>query len=431
MTRRSQSVTRRPTASSYTAFMDRLARAEEGSRQWTELAAGLVVLRAVDQWLRPTVPRADVYQCALPAAVARVEAIDSESELQTLLREVIDRLRAAIDRGTKATIQSLQSAVVAYGFALELNADWELALEGYMTALRVAPLLPRRMRTRMAADVNWRLAYIHRELGQFTVALRRYRRARALSVAIGWQEGELRADAGESKIIAARGDLPEAERRVQTAVRKAEAYGVPQVHASMLHDLATILGMRGDIAGAVSHCFRAYQLCPVSHAHARLRILADIGFGFFLLGMRDAARATFLEIIHRALDRRLRWIAATNLMELEAESGNASVFEYWRRRLTDEPMIPFVRAEFHLQLGYGKLALGRPDEARAAFEAALGIAAEYRYGRLLIAADDALKKLSRPPERTGAKVQLDASANGDVGEIAGIASALRAEFATS
>jgi tetratricopeptide (TPR) repeat protein len=412
------------------AFFDLLARLAPATHRGQEVAAGLIVLRMVDRWLQPPVPGIGIPDNAMQAAEREVARLAADSGHRQALREVLERLQAVARDPSGVAIRAVSEAVTAYGQRLEADAEWSAAIETYLHAQRVARLLDEPDRARLFAGLGLRIGMARRELGDFESAIETYRRAGADARRAGWREGELRAELGEAKVIAARGNLPEAERRAESIVERAASEGVVIAQAFALHELGTLVGMRGRVAQAVTYCFEAYKLTDGNDTERQL-ILCDIAFGFCLLGLHDAARDAFLALARKGVTRKLRWIAATNLIELAVSTGDAASFEHWHAWLDREPMTPFLRAEYQVQLGHGRLAFGRLQEAEVAFGRALEIAEEYGYGRLIFEAEAAFKSLESRRRHAVERIPHTDTSERDTYALAEIASAVRAELAAT
>src|SRR6185503_16115783 len=98
----------------------------------------------------------------------------------------------------------------------------------------------------------------------------------------------------------------------------------------------------------------AYDALAVTKAPSdRDRIVADLAAGFSELGMREAARDSYLLLLATAQTKWVRWQATINLMELASLDQVQDAFDSYAAELRKAPLGPWLRAHFLLLLGEG------------------------------------------------------------------------------
>jgi tetratricopeptide (TPR) repeat protein len=277
---------------------------------------------------------------------------------------------------------------MAYGRSLDLDAKWALAADVYETVIaHVHPV----EESDVAIAANLRHAYCMRSLGQLDQAANSYLTASQIADSISDLFGLLRAQIGAATIAKSRGNLPEAEALLDDAISRAREHQLDDVYAMALHDRADLAYLRGNYDMAIRVAYQALEGTrdPIN----RDRLLNDIATSFYMLGVRSAARDTYLIIESTAQEQYQRWVASINLMEIAANDGSRVVFERYHRVLENAGLPPALRAQFYLHAGEGYATLGEPEEAEAALRSGIETANAYGYHQVSFALETALGRI--------------------------------------
>ncbi|HEX3160030.1 MAG TPA: hypothetical protein VHQ45_16035 [Gemmatimonadaceae bacterium] len=399
-------------------FFEALAEQVEDTPDWKATSAGLLVLRLVDDWRErgPQAVRRNAW--GVHAVRLAVEAIDPGTPVRSILLGLVETVASA----ERVDVDLLAPHLMAYGRALDFDAQWELGADVMSTL--VSYIQPGE-HADVATDANMRLGYCHRMLGRLDEAAAAYGAAAHIAAASGDLVKVLRARVADAKLAMARGNLPDAEAILDEAIARAEANRLPAMRAIALHDRAAVAYARGDYEGAVSLAYDALR--DTEDPTARDRVLADIAATFTQLGVRSAARDALLVLAATAQEQYTRWMSAINLMELASLDGMELVFEQYRRELARAVLPPDLAASFQFSAGQGYRLLGRHDAARGAFQRAITIALRHRFNQIVFQAEESLAELDRGEQFAAAaavsvppSVRTVAHAMGELRELAGI-----------
>jgi tetratricopeptide (TPR) repeat protein len=226
----------------------------------------------------------------------------------------------------------------------------------------------------------------------------------------------LLSQVADAKISVARGNLPVAEQALDIAIEKARESAFSEVQGLALHERSAVAHLRGDYERAVRFAYQALGLLgsPV----ARDRVLGDLAASFIVLGVRSAARDALLVLAATAQDQYSRWVAAINLLELEAMDGCEPRFEDYRRQLDSSPLPPSLEAEYCLILGTTYRIFNKVEQARQALDRAIALATTHQYNQVLFRAEQSLRELS-----SGRPTKIDAAIAPPIG-VADVAEAI-------
>lgn len=347
------------------AFFEALARADEGSAEWSGMAAGLVVLRLVDAWADEEPARAGL---GLPGLPAVREAIGAMSEADTA-RAVLDGIVGALERSSSGDLSLVAPRLFAYGRSLDFDGRWRVAIDVYRTLLDYAHPL---MDADIATNASLRIGYCARVIGEWDDAAAGYDRAAEIALASGEEADFLRSRVGRANLAKDRGNIPEAEAMLDEVLERTARAELPDVRRIALHDRSAVAYLRGDHALAIRLAHEALALS--APGGGRDRLLADIGTYFAALGVREAARDAHLIVAHTALEQYARWSSTLSLLELAALDGVESAFDEYRRALASAPLPPDLGTRFHLYVARGEQGFGNTASALAEAERALALA---------------------------------------------------------
>lgn len=333
------------------AFFETLASLEEDSPRWTMVSAGLLVLRAFDDW----VERADALAGASTelAAVRRVVRQLPSGPMRALLDGILDELQSPDHRP-----QRVLPRLLAYGRALHFESEWALASSVTARVVELArELSGDDVHDDLTLDALQQLALTLRVQGRLEEAEATYTELERRAVAAGERARALRARIGQAKVWLSRGNLPTAERWLDDVVAEAQEHGLPMVAGIALHDRAAVAHARGDHALAVRLLFEAMRL--TEDPSSRDAMLGDIAANLISLGAYAPARDALVVLTLTAQEAIRRLAAEINLFELAIHEGNELAFEQHRRALAVQAMPPELEAHYHLYAARGLLAFGR------------------------------------------------------------------------
>jgi tetratricopeptide (TPR) repeat protein len=396
-------------------FFEDIAGREEGSPDWHASTAGLVVLRLVDTWLENGTNRSDV-EWSVRSVRCAIEAMSDGTTIRTILDRVVD----ALEEG-KPDFHVVVTPLMAYGKALEYDAQWTLAVDVYQSVL--AHLHPMEDSDASIA-AHLRLGQCYRHLNRIDDATDAFETAATVATVAGDMVGVLRARIGEAQIARTHGNLPRAAAILDETIGRATGAEMREVRSRALHDRSGVATLSGQYDLAIRLGYEALE-----HSESpteRDRILSDIAGAFLTLGVFSAATDAYLVLSVTAQEQYIRWSATLNLLEIASETGSEVLFELYRRQLQTQSLPPFLSTGFELNVGKGYRRFGAPDKARTHLERTIALATEHDFSQFLFEAEAELSRLREPIfVRTTAAMSLD------VQEVADALRELRASASVS
>jgi tetratricopeptide (TPR) repeat protein len=380
-------------------YFTALAALEDDDPSWRCVTAGLVVLRLVDSWIEEGAGVVAADSWGVRSVRAAVEDMPTGVPARTILTGVLDALTSS--RG--GDLHAVAPRLMAYARALDLDAQWSLAADVYDTVIAHAHPVED---SDVAVNALLRRAHCMRELGELAVAMSTYGTAGQVARASGNLIGDLRAQIGEAKILAAKGNLPDADRLLEEAAERAGVLELSEIRSVATHDRSHVAILRGQYDVAVRFAYDAMR--DSASEHERERILNDLATAFHMLGDKSAARDAFLILASTAREQYLRWTATINLMELAAEDGVSIQFERYRQQLTSAALPPMLQVQFELHTGRGYQLFEEYDEAETWLERAGRTASAHSFNQLAFAAESALANNVRAaaPSREAATYEV-------------------------
>lgn len=380
-------------------FFEEIASHDEGGSPWRSATAGLVVLRLVDTWLeeRPVLAADDDW--SVRSVRTAIGAVNEGTPIRTILERVVDALQEQ-----KPDIHVVVTPLMAYGQALEYDAQWLLAADVYHSVLsHLHPIED----SDASIAAHLRLGQCYRNLNFVDQASEAFTSAFEVATAVGDMVGVLRARIGEARIATLRGNLPQAERILDDTIRKAGRPELRDVRSRALHDRSGVATLSGQYELAIRLGYEA--LGQSQSPTERDRILSDLASAFLSLGVYSAARDAYMVLSATAQEQFMRWSATLNLLEVASQTGAEMLFELYQRQLVGQTLPPFLATGYELNLGTGYQRLGNQSKARFHLERAMALAGEHGLNQFLFEAEEALLQLDTPtlPRRVSAEVSLD------------------------
>ncbi|MFL5559241.1 MAG: tetratricopeptide repeat protein [Gemmatimonadaceae bacterium] len=353
---------------------------KEDSAAWRSVFAGLSVLRLVDSYVDRGSPIDPSGWAQLHRVRSAIEAVSEGDPIRGVLMAVFEE---ATNRG--AIDETVCTALLAYGRALDYEASWGLAADVFST---VAKLARPEKNPKLAVEAHVAVGGAARRNGDWEMSARAYSQAAYIADTVGDREGVLTVQVGIANTYLTKGNLPQAESILDDVIMQARDQALPEVQGMATHSRATVAQRKGQREEAIRLGHEALSLTtkPV----ARDLVLEDLAVAFSDLGMRDAARDAHLVLAATAQLKWVRWQATINLMELASLDGMESVFDEYAADLRKMPLSPVLRAYFLLFLGEGLERFGRYEAAEQAFDEAMAFANANQIHSVAFKAEDGL-----------------------------------------
>jgi tetratricopeptide (TPR) repeat protein len=264
---------------------------------------------------------------------------------------------------------------------------------------------------------NMQLGACMRVLAQWSEARGAYAAAAEVAAFMGDVANVLKARIAEANVIMARGNLPSAEKVLDSVIESAQESGLTEIRAYALQDRGVVARKRGDFDAAVGYAYEA--LSTYEGQIAKDRALSDLAATFFDMGLRDAARDANLMLAATAQEQHTRWVAMINLLEIAARDHRQPVFEQYRRELLAAPLPATLASYYQYYAGEGYAVFGCPEQAKVSFERAMSLASQHQINEVLINAEASLAALEKNVvvKAVAADVNVDPSPR--VAEVAG------------
>ena len=368
-------------------YFDTLGSMKEDSASWRSTFAGLSVLRLVDTYADAGSPDNPAGWAQLHSVQAAVEAIGEGNPVRGVLAAVFEAItkQGAVD-------DTVFTALLAYGRALDYEASWGLATDVFST---VARLTRPEKNARLAVEAHTAVGGAARRNGEWEISARAYSQAAYIADTLGDRPGVLAVQVGIANTYLAKGNLPQAETILDDVIVQARDQELPEVQGLALHSRAAIAQKRGEFAEGLKLAYEALQL-TVNPA-TRDVVLEDIAAIFTDLGLRDSARDAHLVLTATAQSRLVRWTATVNLLELAGVDGMEDAFDSYASQLASAQTGPWVRAHFLLFLGEGLHRLGRVAQAEHTLEEAIAFSDTNQFHEIAFKAQSALSAVRSVP----------------------------------
>lgn len=359
-------------------YFEALGSLAENTEGWRRTFAGLVVLRLIDLSVSESRQDCGVDGATIHSVRSSVLALNETDSAKPILLALVD----AVENGTGLT--RVSEMLLAYARALDFDSSWRLASDVLTTVVELAPADTHPI----AIDANTMLGAVARRAGEWDTSAAGYASAAHAAAVIGDTARSLKAEVGMANTHVAHGNLPAAEKMLDTVVAEAREHELTEVLELALHDRATVAHGRGEYASAIEIGYEALGLSPAGTE--RDALLGDIAASFAELGMRDAARDAHLIVSATSQSERVVNLAKLNLMELAALDGVEEAFDSYAADLGASTLDVRLRAYYLLYLGQGQQRFGRLDAAARSFERARNFASAEGIHQVAFEADKSL-----------------------------------------
>lgn len=279
----------------------------------------------------------------------------------------------AAEAAERREVRLLAPGLLAYTHYLEDEARYEEALDVLETLLQLGE---ERLARSDVIAARLRVGRVNRKLARFEDAEAAYAAAGALAAAEGDTHSVLLSRMGRANATLGRGNLAEAERDYRTILADAHSAGWRDAEARAEHGLGVALQVRGQLADAIPHLWRAFGL--YEDEPLQMRALNDLGITLLALGDAASAERALQVVVRNSRGQDHANNALIELMHCASYRRDRMGFERWRSECEAhaERMPPNVRADFHLKAGIGLARFGNFRRAVAQLDKALTIAAE-------------------------------------------------------
>jgi tetratricopeptide (TPR) repeat protein len=383
------------------AFFEALARCDnETCAEWRTASAGLLTLRLFDDWVMEGGSAVSLDSWGLRCVRESISAIDSGSSVRALLTSLVDSMQLA----RHARVAVVAPRLMAYARALQFDAKWTLAADVYRTVLQNAEPAAD---TDVVIAANMQLGACMRVLAQWSEARGAYAAAAEVAAFTGDVANVLKARIAEANVMLARGNLPSAEKILDSVIEGAQESGLTEIRAFALQDRGEVARKRGDLEVALGFTYEA--LSSFEAQSAKDRALSDLAATFFDMGMLTAARDANLMLAATAVEQHTRWVATINLLEIAARDRRQPVFEQYRRELADAVLPATLSAYFEFYTGQGFRAFDRIEQAEVWLERAISTASRHQISEVLIQAEQSLADLRKGVELQARTVEEETS----------------------
>jgi tetratricopeptide (TPR) repeat protein len=385
----------------HVAFLSAIAEQPESSAARDAYQAAFLTLRLFDEWVLSGELSADPSFQSHAATRDAVNALTDDPETRTALSRIIDAIVALQEPDPQPVLPRL----FAYGALLEHRGAMPAAADVFATITRY---VDSRSEFDLAFDALMRQGYCHRVAGDLESAERAYENAGTIAGRARDRSRVLQARIGVAKVAWAHGNLPAADETLTAIAAEAEALGDVRLRSQVLHDSAVVARSRNDLPRALA--LVAESLRHTTDSHERERVLADLGNFLGLVGAFTTAR-TALDLLERVASKQeMRWIAQHNLMDLAAREGSETLFEQYRKRLTESALPLRNEIYFLKDSGRGLAGFGRVAEAEEVLARGLVRARESGMHQLEFEMQSLLDEVPRISRTNAAKATLPPAA---------------------
>ena len=355
----------------HAVFLRRLAGARSATSGDARLGNGaFLALRLVDR-LGPGrgAAHADVFRYQHAATERACRELPGDCTETSHLTGVV---RAAADAFQEHDARIVVPALFAYAHYLENELRLEEALDVLASLLCVAD---ERLGQPDALAAHLRVGRVNRKLNRFAEADAAYNIAGELATTVADIHGAFLSRVGRAISVQARGNLAAAEQSLREIAAEAQGVEEREIQAHAEHALGTTLLFRGQIADAIVHVWRGFEL--YEDDASRVRALGDLGAMLLTVGEATAAERALVEVVRRGSGMQdVVSNAVVELMHCASFRGDRLGFERWRAACETRipTMPPNILADFYLKSGIGQARFGRFRRAARLLEQAIEVA---------------------------------------------------------
>ncbi|MFL5584520.1 MAG: hypothetical protein ACJ78K_06615, partial [Gemmatimonadaceae bacterium] len=208
-------------------YFDTLGSMKEDSAAWRSVFAGLSVLRLVDAYVDSGSPIDPGGWAQLHSVRSAIEAVSEGDPIRGVLMAVFEE---ATNRG--AIDDTVCTALLAYGRALDYEASWGLAADVFST---VAKLARPEKNPKLAVEAHVAVGGAARRNGDWETSARAYSQAAYIADTVGDRQGVLTVQVGIANNYLAKGNLPQAESILDDVIMQARDQGLSDIQGMALH----------------------------------------------------------------------------------------------------------------------------------------------------------------------------------------------------
>lgn len=373
---------------SHVVYIEKLHSLNDYSPEWPVVAAGMVVLRLVDAWLREgaEVIRRDV--AGLEAVRQTVGRLPNSDQIRPLLSEMVD----VIEQSEVAIVQWVSPYLWRYGDTLAREGQWACAHDVFCSIREHAQAGGDPWLTMWSAK---RAGPLARHLGDRNASDMTYMIAAQIAQQLNHVECRLRVSLGMAEnVLTYHDDLSRAIALVRSVAVEARLHGSSNLASETLHHLAYLFNLKRDYVTSVRLTTAALRSTDDQDAIERIK--ANLAASLACLGHTEAARELNLSVLRQTREEDTRQAALINLLELSAIDNNRLLFERYRQKLAEAPLPARIRATFHLFSGQGLHAFGQTTAAQEELRHALAITTEHHLAHVLPTVQANLQNIGRP-----------------------------------
>lgn len=313
-----------------------------------------------------------------------LEDLDDFVDEGALIHDVIARLEAD-DVGGLA--RALLALATHNDQARRLHAARDLYLSVYELAVHAAE-------PEVAMDAAWSMGRASRRATDWTGAFRWYQWAAELAKAFQDHGRYGRILDGLANAHRDRGSLPKAREILAQALKVATEHRDSELRASAFHTLMTVEKLAGAHGRAIVYGWESVQ--AHTDGQRRLWALMDLGSVFMEAGQYDDAEEALDVVVRDVEDLDARVLAISTLSQSASSRGNRKAFEQRCLELEAagwQSASAIIRGQIMLDRGLSWMRLGEPQRAKEALEWALAFGEGQQVSKVVLDADDALRKL--------------------------------------
>jgi tetratricopeptide (TPR) repeat protein len=294
---------------------------------------------------------------------------------------------SAADAHRLGEVQLIAPALFAYAHFLEDELRLEESIDVLTTLLVVVGT---RLSSADVVAAHLRFARVNRKLNRFDDAETAYTEAGELATTAGDRYSALLSRIGRANTLLGRGNLAEAERRLQGILADSRAAGEQDAEARAEHDIAVAQLRMGQAVDAILHAWRAFEL--YEEDDSRMRVLNDLAIMLLSVGDAVGAERALSEVVRRGCSQDNMGNALIELMHCASYRRDHVGFARWRERCEEHvaDMPPNILADFYLKQGIGQARFGRFRRAESLMKQALDLAStaglhevEFRIERIM------------------------------------------------